>query len=214
MCYNILFLFQKALESGFQGVYLRAIVLACVRLSVRLFVRHYELFCPHENSDKYLVNTLRCDTFCLFIKLFNIRNRFYGIPTFLNRPKCDDDIFAFMKSCFKLGSWNLKQLVFSLLKSQTLICLVCWSFINHYSDVIMGAMVYQITILMISYSTVYSVTDQRKHQSSASLAFVWGTLRWPMNSRHKGPVTWKMFAFHDVIMHTWGGGGGGGSHID
>ena len=43
-----------------------------------------------------------------------------------------------------------------------------------YSDVIMGMMVYQITSLYIVYSTIYSGTDQRKYQSSVSLAFVWG----------------------------------------
>ena len=36
----------------------------------------------------------------------------------------------------------------------------------------MGTMVSQITSLMIISSTVYSCADQRKHQSSASLAFV------------------------------------------
>ena len=36
----------------------------------------------------------------------------------------------------------------------------------------MGAMAYQITSLTIVYSTVYSGADQRKHQNSASLAFV------------------------------------------
>ena len=41
--------------------------------------------------------------------------------------------------------------------------------------------------------------DQRKHQSSASLAFVLGIHRWPVNSPHKGPVTRKMFPFDDVI---------------
>ena len=48
--------------------------------------------------------------------------------------------------------------------------------------------------------TVYSRANQRKHQSSASLAIVWGIHRWPVNSRHKGPVTRKMFSFDDVIM--------------
>ena len=43
--------------------------------------------------------------------------------------------------------------------------------------------------------------DQKKHQSSASLAFVRGIHRWPVNSPHKGPVTRKMFPFGDVIMH-------------
>ena len=41
---------------------------------------------------------------------------------------------------------------------------------------------------------------QRKHQRSASLAFVRGIHRWPVNSPHKGLVTRKMFPFDDVIM--------------
>ena len=38
------------------------------------------------------------------------------------------------------------------------------------------------------------------HQSSASLAFVRGIHRSPVNSPHNWPVTRKMFPFHDVIM--------------
>ena len=41
---------------------------------------------------------------------------------------------------------------------------------------------------------------QRKHQSSASLAFVSGIQQWPVNSPHKWPPTRKMFPFDDVIM--------------
>ena len=66
----------------------------------------------------------------------------------------------------------------------------------HYTDVIMGAIVSQITSLTIVYSVVYSDADQKKHQSSASLAFVRGIHRGP----HKWPVTRKMFPFDDVIM--------------
>ena len=69
-----------------------------------------------------------------------------------------------------------------------------------YSDVIMGAMVSHITSLTVVNSTIYSGADQRKHQSSASLAFVRGIHRWPVNSPHKGPVTRKMFPFDNVIM--------------
>ena len=69
-----------------------------------------------------------------------------------------------------------------------------------YSDVIMGAMASQITSLTIVYSTVYSGTDQRKHQSSALIAFVWGIHRWAVNSPHKWPVTRKMFPIDGVIM--------------
>ena len=70
----------------------------------------------------------------------------------------------------------------------------------HYGDVIMGAIASQITSLAIVYSTVYSDTNQRKHQSSASLSFVRGIHRGPVNSPHKWPVTRKMFPFDDVIM--------------
>ena len=72
--------------------------------------------------------------------------------------------------------------------------------IIHYNDVIMGEMTYQITSLTIVYSIVYSDADQRKYQSSASLAFVRGIHRGPVNSPHKWPVKRKMFPFDDVIM--------------
>ena len=74
---------------------------------------------------------------------------------------------------------------------------------THHSDVIMSAMASQITSLTIVYSTVYSGADQRKHQSSASLAFVRGIHRWPVNSQHKGPVTGKMPPFDDVVMPSY-----------
>ena len=70
----------------------------------------------------------------------------------------------------------------------------------HYSDVIIGAMAFQIASLTIVYSTIYSGADQRKYQSSASLAFVRGIHRWSVNSPHKEPVTRKMFPSDDVIM--------------
>ena len=64
----------------------------------------------------------------------------------------------------------------------------------------MRTMESEITILTIIYSTVYSGADQRKYQSSASLAFVRGIHRSPVNSPHKGPVTRKMFPSDDVIV--------------
>ena len=70
----------------------------------------------------------------------------------------------------------------------------------HYDDVIMGAIASQITSLTIVYSAVNSGADQSKHQSSASLAFVWGIHRGSVNSPHQWPVTRKMFPFDDVIM--------------
>ena len=51
-------------------------------------------------------------------------------------------------------------------------------------------------------SVPFKMWHQRKHQSSASLAFVRRIHRGPVNSPHKGPVTRKMFPFDDVIMGT------------
>ena len=48
--------------------------------------------------------------------------------------------------------------------------------------------------------TWQAVVDQRKYQGSASLAFVRGIHRWPVNSVQKWPVTRKMFPFDDVVM--------------
>ena len=66
----------------------------------------------------------------------------------------------------------------------------------------MGAIASQITSLTVVYSTVCSDAEQRKHQSSASLAFVRGIHRGPVNPPHKWPVTRKMFPFDYVIMET------------
>ena len=70
----------------------------------------------------------------------------------------------------------------------------------HYDDVIMTTTVSLITSLTFVYWAINSDTDQRKHQSSASLAFVREIHRGPVNSPHKWPVPRKMFPFDDVIM--------------
>ena len=69
----------------------------------------------------------------------------------------------------------------------------------HYVDVKMGAIASQITSLAVVYSTVYSDADQRKHQSSASLAFVRGIHRGPVNCEH-GPRRGRKVGF--VMMPT------------
>ena len=83
--------------------------------------------------------------------------------------------------------------------SGTIRCQGTWSTL-HYNDVIMSVMASRITSLTIVYSSIYSGSDQRKHHSSASLAFVRGFHRWPVNSPHKWLVTRKMFPFDYVIM--------------
>ena len=64
----------------------------------------------------------------------------------------------------------------------------------------MTKMASQITSLAVVYSTVYLDADQRKHQSSASLAFLWGIHRDRWIPRTKGQLCGKMFLFDDVIM--------------
>ena len=67
--------------------------------------------------------------------------------------------------------------------------------LDHYDDVIMGTTASQITSLTIVYSIVYSGADKRKHQSSASLAFVWGI--------HRGPVPAQMASNAENVSICW-----------
>ena len=71
----------------------------------------------------------------------------------------------------------------------------------------MDSVASQITSLTIVCSAVYSGADHRKHQSSASLAFVRGIRRGPVNYPRKWPVTPKMIPFDDVIMYKFRGKG-------
>ena len=71
---------------------------------------------------------------------------------------------------------------------------------THYNDVIMSTMASQMSSLTIVCSTVYSGVDERKHQSSASLAFVRGIPRTNGQLQHAENVSiwWR----HHVMM-TW-----------
>ena len=64
----------------------------------------------------------------------------------------------------------------------------------HYDDVIITTKASQITSLTVVYSIVYSAVDQRKHQSSASLAFVRGI------PRTKGQLRGKCF---HLMTSSW-----------
>ena len=77
---------------------------------------------------------------------------------------------------------------------------------NRYSGVIMGAMASQITGVSIC-SSVGSGADQRKHQSSASLAFVRWIHRWPVNfPAHNASNAGYVFIWwrhHDRVQVDW-----------
>ena len=114
-------------------------------------------------------------------------------------------IYVFLSWQYHWLHWDNSFRILSN-KNETLVCgVIRWSLIhgsviNHYNDVIMSTMASQITSLTIVYSMFYLSADERKQQSSATLAFVRGIHRRPVNSPHKGPITRKMFPFDDVIM--------------
>ena len=64
---------------------------------------------------------------------------------------------------------------------------------NHYNDVIMGALASQITSIQTVYLIVYSDANKRKHQSTASLAFVRGLHRGRWIPRTNGQLRGKCF---------------------
>ena len=109
-----------------------------------------------------IISTRCCLFFCMFRAIYCMFHVFYNIANIEHR----------------LYLW--KRTVYT---NHRLI-------LSHYNDLIMRTMASQIISLTIVYSTVYSGADQRKHQSSASLACVWGFQRWP---RTKGQQRGKCF---------------------
>ena len=167
---------------------------------------------------------------CLFNSLFNHHQRNLQSPALLARCEvkppvtggfpsvramtykvfpCHQDVIAF----FLRSTYVIWLLPVQVREAEYFGCSVrpgCNGFVSfvclfspgwvHYSDDIMGAMASQITSPTIACSTDISRVDQRKHQSSAPLAFLREIHQWPVNSQHKWPVTRKMFPFDDVIM--------------
>ena len=96
-----------------------------------------------------------------------------------------------MKKCWCHALWVSSNMIF------TTSDWVYSSAIMHYSDVIVSPMVPQITGVSIVCSTACSGADQRKYQSSASLAFVRGSTSGFPSQRASYT---EMFPFGDVIM--------------
>ena len=72
--------------------------------------------------------------------------------------------------------------------------------VSHFIDVIMTTIASQITSLAVVYSAVYSDADQRKHQSSASLAFVRWNHRDRWIPRTQGQLRGKCF---NLMTSSW-----------
>ena len=84
--------------------------------------------------------------------------------------------------------------------SRILAIFVIWG-LSHYNVVILSVMAYEITGAWTVSSNVCGGANQRKHQSSTSLAIVRRThRRWREDYYHKMPVMRKMFPFDDVIV--------------
>ena len=179
-----------------------------------------EIIYPFKNFDGCTIDVLEwisnfhptlnngCDYLSMLgLKLNHVSKRgprwcIFQLPVLLILPRC-----IFMRCWRQVIDTYISECVYSFLFQQkreheTGATSINHSFIgDHYNDVIMSAMASQITSLTIVYSTFYSGADQRKHQSSASLAFVRTIHRWSVNSQHKWPVTRKIFPFDDVIMY-------------
>ena len=130
------------------------------------------------------------------------RNFFYWLPLllfdFVNKKHQMNPVFTMSFSPIVVHFSFDYRWVLHLQQTWPNTCQASKMLHMHYCDVKMGTVASEITNLV--YSSVYSDADQRKHQSSASLAFVLGIHRGPVNSSHKWPVTWKMFPLDDVIM--------------
>ena len=111
------------------------------------------------------------------------------IAEVFNTQQCDLVIPQSINDWRMLGLWNSLVFCTGSVIDGTSIDLN----LTHSSDVIMSVMASQITSVSSVCLTVSSGANQRKYQSSASLAFVRGIHRWPVDSPHKGSVTRKMF---------------------
>ena len=131
----------------------------------------------------------------LLIK-YSMRSLLYKYKTSLNGNLLEVHYFKLSKSIYFVD-WHSSNSSF-ISKRKTLRPIFqsntsSSNLLIHYIDVIMTTMVSQITSLTVVYSTVYSNADQRKHQSSASLAFVWGIHRARWIPRTKGQLRGKCF---------------------
>ena len=133
-----------------------------------IFTLKLKLYCGVEQIQHYLVVQI------------SIANRYEMKHSFIKSTFLTiDKLIQFCNACKRICIFTPCPLV------------------NHYSDVVMGEIASQITCVSIVHSTFCSGADQRKYQSSASLAYVRGIHRWPVKSPHKGPVMRKMFPFDE-----------------
>ena len=159
--------------------------------SVKLCLRSDGHWAPVLNGRHFADDFFRCilvnEKFCNLIKislksvpqgLVDNNQALIHIMTWCrpgDKPLSDPRLTwladAYMRHQGKIGS----TIMYTRVGRSTTRWFLCYW--RHYDDVIMTTLASQITSLAIVYSIVYSDADQRKHQSSVSLAFVWGIHR-------------------------------------
>ena len=162
-------------------MYCIALPFDCLLLIVVILFNH--VICKHENHIYKLLKTFMSVKVSSNVRLTHEETG----------SKCMD-LWSYYFKLAWTNRWR-KMRFLATRNAMAIVWLKC-----HCKDVIMNAMASQITGVSIVYSSVGPGADQRKHQSSASLAFVRGIHRWPVDSTYKRPVTRKMFQFDGVIM--------------
>ena len=112
-----------------------------------------------------------------------------------------DELFA--KHCITNDQWEKVTSSNGATSAEKVRWYVTVNHYIHYTDVIMTTTASQITSLKVVYSAVYSDADQRKQQSSASLALVWGIHRDRWIPRTKGQLRGKCFHLMTSSCRTW-----------
>ena len=161
---------------------------------IMMTIWHRQAFCIKDPVLKW--------TCCHFKEIFitgctrSCQNDNFLCSQWRKFPQNDDVFITVFVRCAYSMSPSLQ--VFNDISSLiSLRLLAAWD----YNDVIMTTMASEITSLTVVYSTVYSDADQRKHQSSASLAFVWGIHRDRWIPRTKGQLRGKCFNLMTSSCH-------------
>ena len=178
---------RSPVNSPHKGQWRGALMFSLICIWINGLVNNREagdLRCHHSHYD-ITIMCGDCWGHCVWSSLHEVIVTAFNAPVMIKRsalPSTDFDTTLLVIISLKSYYW------------------VMWVILGHYNDVIMSAMASQITGFSVVCSTVGLGVDQRKYQSSVSLAFVRGIHQWPVNSPQKRPVTWKIFPFDEVIM--------------
>ena len=149
-------------------------ILACCQLdpkehvSMKLYLK-YQKF---SFIKMHLKMSVKCRPFCRSLSVLTV-------AWIIHPPQ---PIFTLWRICYVINvTSSFRSYIMAIDITASHLYFIAVGFL-HYSDVMMSAMVSQITSLTIVYSTVYTSADLRKHESSASQA----------GDPHKWPITRKM----------------------